>query len=136
MPQMRYITPFLRVPDIDAAVAFFTDTLCFRVSIREGEYALVYRDDVAFRLAEDETLPPRGNGRYTSYVDVADVDALFAELKPRLDQLPAGHVIPLCDQPYGQREFAVLGPDGDLIGFAWKIFFERSFINKDFPVAG
>ncbi|HVK79148.1 MAG TPA: VOC family protein [Verrucomicrobiae bacterium] len=117
MPQLRYITPFLRVPHIDAAVSFFTDTLGFQVSIRAGEYALVYRDDVAFRLVEDEHLPPRGNGRYTSYIDVDDADALFDELKPKLDLLPAGHVTPLCDQPYGQREFAVLGPDGDLIGF-------------------
>lgn len=117
MSQMRHITPFLRVPDTDAAVTFFTDTLGFKVGARAGEYAFVYRDEVAFRVVEDEPLPPRGNGRYTNYIDVADVDALYAELKPKLDLLPAGHVTPLCDQPYGQREFAVIGPDGDLIGF-------------------
>lgn len=117
MSQMKYITPFMRVTDTDGAVAFFVDTLGFKVSIRVGEYAFVYRDDVAFRIIEDAALPPRGGGRYMSYVDVADADALFAELKPKLDLLPAGHVVPLCDQPYGQREFAVIGPDGDLIGF-------------------
>jgi hypothetical protein len=26
-------------------------------------------------------------------------------------------VQPPCDQPYGQREIAVIGPVGDLIGF-------------------
>ena len=117
MTQMLHITPFMRVTDIDAAVRFFTDTLGFTVSIRVGEYAFVYRDNVAFRIIEDAPLPPRGAGRYTSYIDVADVDALYAELKPKLDLLPAGHVIPPCDQPYGQREIAVIGPDGDLIGF-------------------
>jgi catechol 2,3-dioxygenase-like lactoylglutathione lyase family enzyme len=117
MSQMLHITPFLRVTDIDAGVAFFVDTLGFKVSIREGNYAFVYRDNVAFRMVEDAPLPPRGEGRYTSYIDVADVDALYAELKPRLDQLPAGHVLPPCDQPYGQREIAVIGPDGDLIAF-------------------
>lgn len=117
MPELRDITPFLRVPDIDAAVSFFIDTLGFQVGFRGGEYAYVHRDSVAFRLVEDEKLPPRGKGRYTSYIDVEDVDALFAELKPKLDLLPSGHVAPICDQPYGQREFAVLGPDGDLIGF-------------------
>lgn len=117
MKQMRHITPFMRVPDIEAAVAFFTDTLGFAVSLRAGEYAFVYRDDVAFRLIEDEPLPPRGNGRYVSYIDVADADALYEELKPKLDLLPAGHVQPPCDQVYGQRDFAVIGPDGDLIGF-------------------
>ena len=116
MPQMRHITPFLRVPDVDVAVAFFTGTLGFTVSIRAGEYAFVYRDDVAFRIVEDP-LPPRAGGRYTSYIDVDDVDALYAELKPKLDLLPAGHVQPPCDQPYGQREIAIIGPDGDLIGF-------------------
>lgn len=117
MSQMRYITPFLRVTDADAAVTFFIDILGFKLSIRAGEYALVCRDDVAFRIVEDEPLPSRGEGRYTSYIDVTDADALFAELKPKLDLLPPDHVVPLCDQPYGQREFAVMGPDGDLIGF-------------------
>lgn len=113
---MRHITPFLRVPDVDAAVAFFTDTLGFTVSIRAGDYAFVYRDDVAFRIVEDP-LPSRGGGRYGSYIDVDDVDALYAELKPKLDLLPAGHVQPPCDQPYGQREISIIGPDGDFIGF-------------------
>jgi len=117
MPHMRHITPFLRVPDIDATVKFFVGTLGFKISFHVETYAFVYRDDVAFRMVEDEAMPPRGNGRYTSYIDVDDVDALYAELKPKLDLLPARHVTPLCDQPYGQREFAVIGPDGDLIGF-------------------
>ncbi len=117
MPHMRHITPFMRVRDVDAAVAFFTETLGFELSSRSGHYAFVHRDNVAFRLIEDEPLPPRGGGRYTSYVDVDDVDALFADLKPKLDLLPQGHVTPICDQDYGQREFAVMGPDGDLIGF-------------------
>lgn len=120
MPEMRYITPFLRVPDTDAAVAFFIDTLGFKLSIRSGEYAFMHRDNVALRVVEDP-LPPRRGGRYVSYVDLEDVDALWAELKPNLDLLPAGHVQPPCDQPYGQREFAVTGPDGDLIGFGGPI---------------
>lgn len=117
MPNIHQVTPFMRVPELDAAVAFFVDTLGFTVGFRGGEYAYVHRDGAAFRIVEDEPLPPRGNGRYTSYIDVADVEALYTELKPKLDLLPAGHVSPLCNQPYGQREFAVIGPDGDLIGF-------------------
>ncbi len=51
-----------------------------------------------------------------SYVDVEDVDALWAELKLNLDLPPAGHVQRPCDQPCGQGEFAVTGPDDELIG--------------------
>lgn len=34
MSRLRYITPFMRVTDADAAVGFFTNTLGFKVSIR------------------------------------------------------------------------------------------------------
>lgn len=117
MPFMHHVTPFLRVPDIEAAKAFFRDTLGFNVGFEGGGYAYVHRDKAAFRMVQDEILPPRGEGRYTSYVDVEDVDGLWAELKPKLDRLPPGHVCPPCDQEYGQREFTVIGPDGDLIAF-------------------
>ncbi len=113
---MRNVTPFLRVPDIDKAIAFFTDTLGFKLGVSWGGYGFVYRDEIAFRMVQDD-LPPRGNGRYTSYVDVDDVDGLYAELKPKLDLLPAGHVCTPFDADYGQREFTVIGPDGDLIAF-------------------
>jgi catechol 2,3-dioxygenase-like lactoylglutathione lyase family enzyme len=117
MPFMHHVTPFLRVPDIEAAKAFFRDILGFTVGFEGGGYAYVHRDKAAFRMVQDEMLPPRGEGRYTSYVDVEDVDGLWAELKPKLDRLPPGHVCPPCDQEYGQREFTVIGPDGDLIAF-------------------
>jgi catechol 2,3-dioxygenase-like lactoylglutathione lyase family enzyme len=121
MPNLRHVTPFLRVPEIKQAIAFFVDTLGFKIGFEGGSYAYVWREGVAFRLMQDDPLPPRGNGRYTSYVDVEDVDALYAELKPKLDLLPPGHVCAPCDQDYGQREFTVIGPDGDLIAFGMGI---------------
>jgi catechol 2,3-dioxygenase-like lactoylglutathione lyase family enzyme len=121
MPNLHQVTPFLRVPDIEAAVAFFVDTLGFRAGFQGGGYAYVWREGAAFRLIQDDPLPARGNGRYTSYIDVEDVDALYAELKPKLDFLPPGHVCAPFDADYGQREFTVIGPDGDLIAFGTAI---------------
>jgi catechol 2,3-dioxygenase-like lactoylglutathione lyase family enzyme len=117
MAVLIQITPFLRVPDIAQAIAFFCDTLGFVLEHSNGPYAFVRRDRVAFRIIEDEPLPPRGHGRYTSYIDVDDVDALYDELKPKLDSLPPGHVSPPSDQEYGQRDLTIIGPDGDLIAF-------------------
>jgi catechol 2,3-dioxygenase-like lactoylglutathione lyase family enzyme len=111
------ITPFLRVPDIARAISFFCDTLGFELELSSGPYAFVRRDRVAFRMIEDEPLSPRGHGRYTSYIDVDDVDALYAELRPKLDELPSGHVSPPTDMEYGQRDLTIIGPDGDLIAF-------------------
>jgi catechol 2,3-dioxygenase-like lactoylglutathione lyase family enzyme len=117
MASLLQVTPFLRVPNIAHAIALFCDTLGFELDFRNGPYAFVRRDRVAFRMIEDEPLPPRGHGRYTSYVDVDDVDALYAELKPKLDALPPGHVSPPSDQDYGQRDLTIVGPDGDLVAF-------------------
>lgn len=122
MPKLLDVTPFLRCANIDDAVHFFTVVLGFRLDAQEGHFARVSRDKVAFLLfGEGEQLPARGGGRYTSYIGVDDADALYAELKPRLDGLPPGHVNPPCDMEYGQRDFSVIGPDGDLIGFGSRL---------------
>lgn len=117
------ITPFMHVPDIEAALAFFEDVLGFKTLYREGGYAYVQRETAAFRLMQnhsDDGAPP-GNRRFCYYVDVRDVDALYAELKPRLDGLPAGDVHGPADKPYKQRELLVLAPDGNLIAFGHAI---------------
>jgi hypothetical protein len=91
MPRLLNVMPFLRCADIDSAIEFFTALLGFERVFREGPFARVSRDPVTFLLmGEEEALPARGGFRYTSYVDVDDVDALFAELKPGLDRLPPG----------------------------------------------
>jgi catechol 2,3-dioxygenase-like lactoylglutathione lyase family enzyme len=120
MPSLQRVTPFLRCPNSDDAVAFFVDTLGFQLGIKVDHFARVQRDEVCFLLYGDgEQLPPRGGGRYTSYVDVDvdDVDAFYAELKPNLDLLPPGRVCPPTDMEHGQRDFTVIGPDGDIIAF-------------------
>ena len=58
---------------------------------------------------------PPGCGH--AYIDVRDVDALFEELRPSLEALPAGRWGPPKDMFYGQREFWVRDPDGNLINF-------------------
>jgi catechol 2,3-dioxygenase-like lactoylglutathione lyase family enzyme len=117
------VTPFMHVPDIDAALAFFNDILGFKTVYREGTYAYVERETAAFRLLQnhgDDGAPP-GNRRFSYYIDVRDVDALYAELKPKLDTLPAKDVHGPADKPYKQRELLVLAPDGNLIAFGHAI---------------
>jgi catechol 2,3-dioxygenase-like lactoylglutathione lyase family enzyme len=117
------VTPFMHVPDIDAAVRFFNDVLGFKTLFRQSDYAYVHRETAGFRILQnrgDDGAPP-GNRRFCYYIDVRDVDALYAELKPRLDHLPAGDVHGPADKPYKQRELLVLAPDGNLIAFGHAI---------------
>ncbi len=122
MTNFIQVTPFLHVPDLRKALEFFTDTLGFSVPFRMDGYAYVHRETVGFRLlqVEDGEAGP-GRRRFAYYIDVRDVDALYAELKPRLDALPPEKVLGPADKPYGQRELLVLAPDGELIAFGMAI---------------
>ena len=119
MSNFIQVTPFMVVDNLERAVSFFTDILGFKVPYRVDNYAYVRRATAAFRILEQEGPEgaPPGNRRFAYYIDVRDVDSLYAELKPRLDTLPKGDVYGPVNQPYGQRELLVLAPDGNLLAF-------------------
>jgi catechol 2,3-dioxygenase-like lactoylglutathione lyase family enzyme len=122
MTQFEQVTPFLHVPDLQKALDFFTDILGFTVPFRQDGYAYIHRETVGFRLLEAEGgEAAAGLRRFAYYIDVRDVDALYDELKPKLDALPQGDVHGPADKPYGQRELLVLAPDGELIVFGMEI---------------
>jgi catechol 2,3-dioxygenase-like lactoylglutathione lyase family enzyme len=123
MSNFIQVTPFMVVENLERAISFFTDILGFKVPYRSHDYAYVQRETGAFRILEQqgpEGAPP-GNRRFAYYIDVRDVDSLYAELKPKLDTLPKGDVYGPVNQPYGQRELLVLAPDGNLLAFGQAI---------------
>ncbi len=116
------ITPFIHVPDIEAALKFFND-LGFTTYFRMGDYAYVQRESAGVRLMQkenDDDAPP-GNRRFAYYIDVEDIEKLYAELKPALDAMPAGNIHGPADKPYKQRELCILAPDGNLLVFGQAI---------------
>lgn len=120
--QFIRITPFIHVPDIAAAVAFF-ESLGFTTYFRFEDYAYVQRETAGVRLLQnrgDDGAPP-GNRRFAYYIDVEDIEALYLELKPVLDAMPKGDVHGPADKPYNQRELCVLAPDGNLLVFGQSI---------------
>lgn len=126
MSNFIQVTPFMHVTDLERTLAFFTDILGFEVRYRDANYAYVHRETAGFRILEQtgpEGAPP-GNRRFCYYIDVRDVDELYAELKPKLDTLPRGDVYGPVNQRYGQRELLVLAPDGNVLAFG-------QAINKD-----
>lgn len=123
MSNLIQVTPFMHVSDLERAITFFTGTLGFETLFRISNYAYVQREVVGFRIMEttgEEAAPP-GNRHFAYYIDVHDVDLLYAELKSKLDALPKGDVHGPIDQSYGQRELLVLAPDGNLIAFGHAI---------------
>lgn len=127
MSNFIQITPFMHVQDIEKALAFFNDILGFETQWRMANYAYVHRETAGFRILEQkgpDGAPP-GNRRFAYYIDVRNVDQLYAELKPRLDTLPKGDVHGPADKSYWQRELLILAPDGNLIAFGQAIDAEK-----------
>ena len=117
------ITPFIHVPDIEKAVAFF-EMLGFTTYFRMGTYAYVQRETAGVRLLQNDDEgngAPPGNRRFAYYIDVEDVEKLYTELTPKLDTLPRGDVHGPADKEYGQRELCILAPDGNLLVFGQSI---------------
>lgn len=109
------ITPFLAVGPLPRAIAFYREVLGFDVHVEGGGYAYLEREQSGLRLLSLDADAPHPPGRGHIYVDTRDVEALFAEVRPALAALPAGRWGPPGDQPYGQREFWVRDPDGNLV---------------------
>jgi catechol 2,3-dioxygenase-like lactoylglutathione lyase family enzyme len=123
MSNFIQVTPFMHVENIERALAFFTGILGFETRFRAANYAYVHRETTGFRILEQtgaDGAPP-GDRRFAYYIDVRDVDGLYAELKPKLDTLPKGDVYGPVDHSYGQRELLVLAPDGNLLAFGQAI---------------
>jgi catechol 2,3-dioxygenase-like lactoylglutathione lyase family enzyme len=119
------ITPFMHVADVAEAVHFFVDVLGFKAWIHRPAYAYVQRETAAVRILKSSESPgeeqPPGTRAFRYYIDVEDVDGLYAELKPKIDALWRGQVHGPINQSYGQREFMVSAPDGDLVVFGQSI---------------
>jgi catechol 2,3-dioxygenase-like lactoylglutathione lyase family enzyme len=120
--KLHQITPFLHVPDLEAALRWF-ELLGFQPEFRQANYAYVSRDGVALRVLESvqedgAPFPPHRGFAY--YVDCEDVDALYAEIAPRLHQAGV-EFFALVDQAYNQREFMIRAPDGNVFVFGMAI---------------
>lgn len=122
-PNFIQVTPFMIVEDLGKALAFFVDLLDFEVQIRARDYAYVQRETAGFRIWQQtgKDAPPPGTRRFAYYIDVRDVDRLYAELMLKLDLLPAGAVHGPADKPSGQRELLLLAPGGNLLAFGHAI---------------
>lgn len=120
------LTPNLLVADVMASIAFYRDVFGFELHFRVPDeppyvFASLKRDEIEFFvnaaagvIKEFPTL--RAGHTSTLFVVVDHVDALFAAVKDR-----APIAMPLKDQFYGMREFAVFDPDGYLVTFAQPI---------------
>ena len=126
---LQQVTPFYHVADLDGSVAFFVEKLGFKAYIHTRDYAYVHREGVGFRLMlRGDVQDARASGaqaataeRRHAYVDVRDVDALYAEFRGALTDELRNNPDGPRNQTYGQREFTVFGPENLVLFFGQAI---------------
>ena len=111
------VPPFLGVAAMEPALAFYRDLLGFTVHVDYGGYAYVERECIGLRLLRLDAGALNPPGCSHIYIDVRDVDALFAGYEPLLAALPTERWGTPKTHPYGQREFWVRDADGNLVTF-------------------
>lgn len=127
--KMLQAYPYLPVRDIARSVAFFRDKVGLPPRHQEGGFAILSRDAIEVHLwqANDESWRTRIRdqpiisgaesfiaGTASCRIRVEGVEALYDDLRP----LGIVHNnAPLTVQPWGDRDFAILDPDGNLVTF-------------------
>jgi hypothetical protein len=123
MTTVHQITPFLHVPDLQAALGFLCDSLEFEVKLKDGNYAYLELGGCGLRILEERLrkLTVDGKARVSVYIDVPNVDEIHARLRSKLERLPPENVTPLANKSWKQREFQVRLPDGDWLAFGQSV---------------
>ena len=122
------VIPSIRVKNLEAAIAFYEQTLGFSVrrageesniSLTRGDANLMLESaDASFYSDQyNEAIRARAGqpSGHTFYIEAEDLDALHA----RVREAGAPIVDALAERPWGQTEFTVEDPEGNWITF-WK----------------
>lgn len=110
------IHPKLPMRDKAATRAYYIDKLGFELwgNADHADYLMVKKDRIQIHFFEFRQLDPLENDGQV-YIRTDDIDSLYQSfLEKKVEIHPGG---PLQVKPWGQKEFAVLDPDHNLLTF-------------------
>jgi uncharacterized glyoxalase superfamily protein PhnB len=126
---MRWnIAPYFIVADVVATADYYRDQLGFQYERFYGEppaFCMVHRGGIIIMLSRIEGAASMNPNRLTdphgeawdAYVWVEDADALYEEFKAKGVTIAR----PICDQPYGNRDFDIEDCNGYRLCFGHSI---------------
>ena len=118
--KINRIAPQFLVDDLSKALGYYRDSLGFNVDfIYESFYAGLSRDGASIHLkCAPKTIADRShrreNDHLDAYIDVSNIDELFADFTSREARVTKG----LEDQPWQCRDFWVEDIDGYILCFS------------------
>jgi hypothetical protein len=115
---LTYINPKLPMRDKALTKDFYLNNLGFIELGDYGDYLMIRKDNIEMHFFEFKGLDPKENYGQV-YIRTDDIDRLYQSfLDNKLSIHPNGH---LENKPWGQKEFALLDPDNNLLTFGQNI---------------
>ena len=112
------IIPKLPMRDKALTKEYYLHNLGFEELGDYGDYLMVGKDNIEIHFFEFNGLDPTENYGQV-YIRTNDIDKLYKELLDnKVDIHPNGH---LDIKPWGQKEFALLDPDNNLLTFGQRV---------------
>jgi hypothetical protein len=108
------INPKLPMRDKVLTKNFYVNQLNFKALGEYPEYLIVAKDNIEIHFFEFKQLDPKTNYGQV-YIRTNDIDNLYQSLLDnKVNIHPNGN---LQSKPWGQKEFALLDPDNNLLTF-------------------
>ncbi|MBI3519478.1 MAG: VOC family protein [Bacteroidetes bacterium] len=112
------INPKLPMRDKSLTKEFYTHRLGFRLLGEYDNYLIVGKDKIEIHFFEHQKLDPKENYGQI-YIRTNNIEKLYQTLLDNKVQIhPNGN---LETKPWGQKEFAILDPDNNLLTFGQSI---------------
>ncbi len=119
--QCAGVSPNIPVRDVEVSLRFYRDVLGFQPEVGNADYGYVLMRRgpllIALGQTDDADALAATANNIQAQIWVEDLEGYWAEIKPRLHDLPEGRSRAPFDQPYGTREFHIKDPDGFLMLF-------------------
>jgi hypothetical protein len=108
------INPKLPMRNKELTKEFYLNKLNFSQVGDYGDYLMVRRDNIEIHFFEFKELNPKQNYGQV-YIRTEDIEGFYNSLRENnINIHPNGH---LETKPWGQKEFALLDPDSNLLTF-------------------
>ena len=112
------ISPKLPMRNLEATKSYYEKNLGFATLANYGNYLILGKDEFEIHFFEFKDLKPKENYGQL-YLRTDDIDTLYqALLANKVAIHPNGA---LQNKPWGQKEFALLDPDNNLLTFGQSV---------------
>ena len=112
------VNPKLPMRDIALTKQFYVNNLSFEARADYDQYLIVRKDNIEIHFFEFKELNPKENYGQV-YIRIDDIDKFYQSLLDNKTSIhPNGN---LQIKPWGQKEFALLDPDNNLLTFGQSV---------------